>query len=92
MRSEGKIWALIRYAGSAPEASIGSKPLGSELVSIRGRVAAICQGILDIWPFSSRLRQGGLTRHWQDYGVEKIAVSLHRHSNRLALNQNEARP
>jgi hypothetical protein len=27
-----KKWALIRHAGSAPEASIDSKPLGSELV------------------------------------------------------------
>lgn len=26
------MWALIRYAGSAPEASIDSQPLGSELV------------------------------------------------------------
>lgn len=33
MRCAERDWALIRDAGSAPEASIGSKPLGSEGVS-----------------------------------------------------------
>ena len=32
MRCEKDWRALICYAGSAPEASIGSKPIGSELV------------------------------------------------------------
>lgn len=32
MRCEKDRRALICYAGSAPEASIGSKPIGSELV------------------------------------------------------------
>lgn len=32
MRFEKDLRALICYAGSAPEASIGSKPMGSELV------------------------------------------------------------
>jgi len=31
MRPEKKLRALICYAGSAPEASIDSKPIGSEL-------------------------------------------------------------
>lgn len=31
MQSEKRKRALICYAGSAPEASIGSKPIGSEL-------------------------------------------------------------
>lgn len=41
MRSEKEMRALICYAGSAPEASIGSKPIGSELnveiVIVEGR-------------------------------------------------------
>lgn len=40
-------WALIRHAGSAPEASIGSKPLGSELADIRASLAPECQGFVD---------------------------------------------
>lgn len=39
MRCAERHRALIRYAGSAPEASIGSKPLGSELANIRARLA-----------------------------------------------------
>lgn len=31
MRDLKEMWALICYAGSAPKASIGSKPIGSEL-------------------------------------------------------------
>jgi len=47
MRCAEKIWALIRHAGSAPEASIGSKPIGSELVHENASLAAKCQEILD---------------------------------------------
>lgn len=57
MRYAEKSWALICHAGSAPEASIGSKPLGSELVHIPVRVMGNCQGILD-WPAcASRCRE-----------------------------------
>lgn len=30
-RSLGEMWTLVRYAGPASKASIGSKPIGSEL-------------------------------------------------------------
>lgn len=52
-----KIWALICHAGSAPEASIGSKPMGSELDIIYETTASKCQGFLD-WP-DARSRLGG---------------------------------
>lgn len=35
--------ALIRYAGSAPEASISSKPIGSELLASIGVFPLQCQ-------------------------------------------------
>lgn len=47
MRCAEIIWALIRHAGSAPEASIGSKPIGSELADIRASLAPKCQGFVD---------------------------------------------
>ena len=50
-----KVWALIRHAGSAPEASIGSKPIGSELADIRASLAPKCQGFLDRPDDPSRL-------------------------------------
>jgi len=43
MRYEEVKRALICYAGSAPEASIGSKPVGSELKSLIGRKDLISQ-------------------------------------------------
>jgi len=49
MRCAEKVWALICHTGSAPEASIGSKPIGSELVDTNASLAAKCQGILDGW-------------------------------------------
>ena len=55
MRCAEKIWALIRHAGSAPEASIGSKPIGSELVDIPVSLAPKCQGFLDGPDAPSRL-------------------------------------
>ena len=55
MRSAEKIWALIRHAGSAPEASIGSKPIGSELADIPASLAPKCQGFLDRPDALSRL-------------------------------------
>lgn len=55
MRFAEKVWALIRHAGSAPEASIGSKPIGSELVDIRASLAPKCQGFLDRPDAPSRL-------------------------------------
>lgn len=39
MRCAERNWALICHAGSAPEASIGSKPLGSELADVRASLA-----------------------------------------------------
>lgn len=54
MRFAEKNWALIRHAGSAPEASIGSKPLGSELAWIRAILAPKCQGFVDVWLGSPR--------------------------------------
>jgi len=47
MRCAERNWALIRHAGSAPEASIGSKPLGSELADIHASIAPECQGFVD---------------------------------------------
>lgn len=47
MRCAEKVWALIRHAGSAPEASIGSKPIGSELADIPASLAPKCQGFVD---------------------------------------------
>lgn len=46
MRCAERNWALIRDAGSAPEASIGSKPLGSELPKLGASLAPKCQGFL----------------------------------------------
>lgn len=39
-----KKWALICHAGSAPEASIRSKPIGSELNNQFERLDVKCQG------------------------------------------------
>lgn len=36
MRFEMESWTLVRYAGPASKASIGSKPIGSELVRYVG--------------------------------------------------------
>jgi len=47
MRCAERNWALIRHAGSAPEASIGSKPLGSKLADIHASIAPECQGFVD---------------------------------------------
>jgi hypothetical protein len=55
MRSAEKIWALIRHAGSAPEASIGSKPIGGELTDTPASLAPKCQGFLDRPDAPSRL-------------------------------------
>ena len=49
MRCAKRNWALIYHAGSAPEASIGSKPLGSELGSRHTSIAPECQGFFDGW-------------------------------------------
>lgn len=38
------IWALVCYAGPAPEASIGSKPIGSELERNIGAKCSQSQG------------------------------------------------
>ncbi len=47
MRCEKNRRALICYAGSAPEASIGSKPLGSELVVFICTLIAKCQHFVE---------------------------------------------
>lgn len=47
MRCEKDRRALICYAGSAPEASIGSKPLGSELVVFICILIAKCQHFVE---------------------------------------------
>ncbi len=47
MRCEKDRWALICYAGSAPEASIGSKPIGSELVVFICTLIAKCQHFVE---------------------------------------------
>jgi hypothetical protein len=36
MRYKRESWTLVRYAGPASKASIGSKPIGSELVRYVG--------------------------------------------------------
>jgi len=49
---EGKrMRALICYAGSAPEASIGSKPIGSELKCYIGRIGLESQDSRESQPF-----------------------------------------
>lgn len=47
MRSEKDVRTLICYAGSASEASIGSKPVGSELDNDMGVVATKSQENVD---------------------------------------------
>lgn len=47
MRCEKDRRALICYAGSAPEASIGSKPLGSELVVFICTLISKCQHFVE---------------------------------------------
>lgn len=55
MRCAERNLALICHAGSAPEASIGSKPIGSELMDIPVTLAPKCQGFLDGPDAPSRL-------------------------------------
>ena len=50
MRCVRKWWTLICYAGSASEASIGSRPLGSELNRDMVIVWLKCQGRLNGQP------------------------------------------
>lgn len=47
MRCVRKWWTLICYAGSASEASIGSRPMGSELMRYMGIVGYKSQDFPD---------------------------------------------
>jgi len=63
-----KIRALICYAGSAPEASTGSKPIGSELDRHIGMAALTSQ------EFSTRKRDAAPRRH--QFNQSHIAVFI----------------
>lgn len=69
-------WALIRHAGSAPEASIGSKPLGSELAYIGASLAPKCQEFLDGPGSYSRLGAWDAARCCSSQGIDIIDVFL----------------
>lgn len=69
MRSEKDRRTLICYAGSASEASIGSKPLGSELVVFICLLRAKSQHFVDWW--RTRLAPGETptrTQHTENIG------------------------
>lgn len=69
MRSEKDRRTLICYAGSASEASIGSKPLGSELVVFICLLHAKSQHFVDWW--RARLAPGETptrTQHTENIG------------------------
>jgi hypothetical protein len=48
MATPKKQWPLIRYAGSAAETSIGSKPIGSELRARAYSKLQVCQAHLTL--------------------------------------------
>lgn len=56
-------WTLVRYAGPASKASIGSKPIGSELMRYVG-IYLIQVNKKLIWgPFSAGGTRGGTGHH-----------------------------